>query len=173
MRQAAQDAYREREKRVNDAIALKTPDRVPIEVLFGFLPASYCGMTIQEVMYDPDKLFRAQMKTVLDFQPDMDMNPYGTRFLGPVLDALDFKQLRWPGHGVQENLSFQFVEDEYMKAEEYEHFLQDPTDFMIRRYWPRICGALKGFEKLPPYTTLSAITWGSQQVWPPSPCLRW
>ena len=37
-----------------------------------------------------------------------------------------------------------------MTADEYDHFLLDPTDFMIRRYWPRIFGVLKGFEKLPP-----------------------
>ena len=37
-----------------------------------------------------------------------------------------------------------------MNADEYDHFLLDPTDFMIRRYWPRIFGVLKGFEKLPP-----------------------
>ena len=36
-----------------------------------------------------------------------------------------------------------------MKADEYDHFLLDPMDFMIRRYWPRISGSLKGFEKLP------------------------
>jgi hypothetical protein len=42
------------------------------------------------------------------------------------------------------------VEGEYMAADEYDHFLLDPSDFMMRRYWPRVCGALKGFEKLPP-----------------------
>jgi len=142
--------YAEREKRTNDAIALKKPDRVPIMVLFGFFPCKYTGMTIEEVMYDPDKMLSSQLKTLMDFAPDMDMNPYGTRFLGPLLDALDFRQLKWPGHGVESNLSYQFVEGEYMSADEYDHFLVDPTDFMFRRYWPRICGSLKGFEKLPP-----------------------
>jgi hypothetical protein len=142
--------YQAREKRVQDAIALRVPDRVPVMVLFGFFPARYSGFTAQEVMYDPEKMMAAQMKTLVDFQPDMDVNPYGTRFLGPLLDTLDFRQLKWPGHGVAPHLSYQYVEAEYMKAEEYDHFLQDPTDFMFRRYWPRICGALKGFEKLPP-----------------------
>jgi hypothetical protein len=80
----------------------------------------------------------------------MDMNPYGTRFLGPLLEALDFKQLVWPGHGMKGDHSYQFVENEYMTAEEYDHFLLDTTDFMMRRYWPRVCGGLKGLEKLPP-----------------------
>ena len=144
------ELYLQREKRVNDAIALRKPDRVPIEVLFGFFPAKYAGMTVQEVMYDPDKMFEAQLKSLTEFKPDMEQNPFALRFLGPVLEALDFKQLTWPGHGMSADHTYQFVEGEYMKAEDYDHFLLDPTDFMMRRYWPRICGSLKGFEKLPP-----------------------
>jgi uroporphyrinogen-III decarboxylase len=150
MPQDKTELYRQREKRVEDAIALRVPDRVPVMVMFGFFPARYAGFTAQEVMYDPEKMMTAQLKAMVDFQPDMDMSPYGTRFLGPLLDTLDFKQLKWPGHGVAAGLTYQYVEAEYMKAEEYDHFLLDPTDFMFRRYWPRICGALKGFEKLPP-----------------------
>jgi hypothetical protein len=149
MSEKTEELYAQREKRVNDAIALRTPDRVPIEVMFAFFPAKYSGFTAEEVMYDPEKLMQAQLKTLLDFEPDMDQNPFGMRFLGPILEALDFKQLKWPGHGVAPDVTYQFVEGEYMKADEYDHFLLDPSDFMMRRYWPRICGALAGFEKLP------------------------
>ena len=55
-----------------------------------------------------------------------------------------------PRHA-QVNLTYQFVEGEYMTAkEEYDHFLLDPSDFKVRKYWPRVCGNLKGFEKLAP-----------------------
>jgi hypothetical protein len=91
MNKSPEQLYQEREKRVNDAIALIKPDRVPIMVLFGFFPSKYNGMTIEEVMYDPEKMLHSQFKTLIDFEPDMDMNPYGTRFLGPLLDSLDFK----------------------------------------------------------------------------------
>jgi uroporphyrinogen-III decarboxylase len=36
-----------------------------------------------------------------------------------------------------------------MKAEEYDAFLSDPSDFMLRRYWPRIFGALGPLKDLP------------------------
>jgi len=144
------ELYQEREKRVLDAIALRVPDRVPIVVFFAFFPARYCGFTVQELMYDGEKLFQAQWKTMVDFAPDMDNNPFGLRLLGPILETLDFKPLKWPGHGVSPNRTYQYVEGEYMKAEEYDHFLLDPTDFMIRRFWPRIMGALSGFQQLPP-----------------------
>lgn len=145
----AQELYQEREKRVLDTIALKTPDRVPILAILSFFPAGHSNMTIQEIMYDPEKMWQAYRRTLLEFEPDMDQNPFGLRFLGPILEVLDFKQLLWPGHGLGPNLTYQFVEGEYMTAEEYDHFLFDPTDFMLRKYWPRVFGSLKAFEKLP------------------------
>jgi hypothetical protein len=150
VKEKAEELYKKREQRVNDAIALRVPDRVPIMVLFGFFPAKYAGLTVKEAMYNPDILFDAQMKALLEFQPDMDQAPFANRFLGPVLEALDFKQLKWPGHGMAGDHTYQFVEGEYMAADEYDHFLLDPSDFMVRRYWPRVCGKLKGFEKLAP-----------------------
>ena len=150
MAETPAELYQQREKRVLDAIALRVPDRVPILVFFAFFPAKYCQTTVQELMYDPEKLFQAQWKTMVDFAPDMDNNPFGLRLLGPILETLDFKPLKWPGHGVSANRTYQYIEGEYLKAEEYDHFLLDPTDFMIRRFWPRIMGALSGFQQLPP-----------------------
>ena len=150
MNNDAAEMYRQREKRVEDAIALRVPDRVPIEVLFGFFPAKYAGMTVEEVMYDPERMWESQWKVLTEFEPDMEQNPYAVRFLGPILETLDFKLLKWPGHGVAADLTYQFVEGEYMKADEYDHFLLDPSDFMVRTYWPRVFGALKGLEKLSP-----------------------
>jgi uroporphyrinogen-III decarboxylase len=149
MKEEAEKLYQEREKRFDDVVALRVPDRVPIMVSWGFLPALQAGMTIQEVMYDPEKLWTSQWDFTYKFQPDMEQNPYGLRFLGPVLDALDFKQLKWAGRGLGPNTSYQFVEAEYMKAEEYDWFLDDPSDFIVRRHLPRICGRLKGLEVLP------------------------
>lgn len=161
MSESAEELYRQREKRVNDVIALKKPDRVPIMTLFGFFPARYAGYTVKEVMYDPDKMWDAQWKTLTEFQPDMDQNPYFLRYLGPILEALDFKQLIWPGHGLaSDHMSYQFVEGEYMSADEYDHFLLDTTDFMMRRYWPRVCGGLKGFQKLPPLHNIMSYYMG-------------
>ncbi len=160
MSKTPQELYQEREKRVLDAIALKKPDRVPVVPMFGFFFARYGGSTIQEIMYDPEKLWQAQWKTMTDFQPDMDGNPFGLRFIGPILDTLDFKQILWAGHGVGADLSYQFVEGEYMKVEEYDHFLDDPTDFMLRKYWPRIFGSLKGFEKLAPLRNIITYSVG-------------
>ena len=150
MKGEAEKRYREREKRFDDIVALRPPDRVPIMVSWGFLPAFDAGMTIQEVMYDPEKLWTSQWKITLEFQPDMEQNPYALRFLGPVLERLDYRMLKWAGHGLGPNTTYQFIEGEYMKADEYGWFLDDPSDFMFRHHLPVMCGRLKALETLPP-----------------------
>ena len=104
--------FRERERRVNEAVALKEPDRVPIMLLSGFFPAYYAGITCEEAMYDADKLILSSERFLNDFQPDMADNPFATRYLGALLEALGCKQLKWPGHGVDQMVSYQFVEAE-------------------------------------------------------------
>lgn len=152
--------YEEREKRVMDAIQLKVPDRVPIAGKYGFFPAKYTGITIQEFIYEPEKMWEASWKTIADFPADIVQNPYPTRLLGPLFDLLDAKQVMWPGRQLNPNLSYQFVEGEYMRAEEYPDFISDPSDFIVRRYWPRIFGALKGLGKLLPLHTMTAYSAG-------------
>ena len=74
--------------------------------------------------------------------------------VGAFLDILDFKQMQWAGRQLGDDVPYQFVEGEYMKADEYDHFLSDMSDFVMRKYWPRISGALKGLEKLPPFRNI-------------------
>lgn len=155
-----EELYSARTKRVEDAIQLKVPDRVPVLLHFGFSPAKYAGINCAEAMYDDDKMRMAWVKTFADFQPDMCENPFTIRFLGPVLEALDFKQLKWPGHGVGLMSTYQFVEGEYMKAEEYDAFLSDLSDYMVRTYWPRIFGALEPLKTLAPLPELVSYYMG-------------
>ena len=150
MEKTPEGLFQERTKRVEDAIQLKVPDRVPFLPAFSFFPAKYAGISFEEAMYDYDKLAEVSQKAILDFEPDMYMNPFSQLALGPLLEVLDYRQLKWPGHGVSPNYTYQFVEEEYMKADEYDAFLFDPTDYILRTYLPRICGALEPLEKLPP-----------------------
>jgi hypothetical protein len=161
MEKTPEELFQEREKRVNDAIQLgEPPDRVPVMCHSGFFPAFYAGITCEEAMYDMDKVMVAWTKFLEDFEPDMADNPFTTRFLGPILDTLDYRPLKWAGHGLEENGSYQFLEGEYMKEDEYDQFLYDPTDFVLRAYWPRIFGALKPFEELPPLNDIIAYYMG-------------
>jgi len=143
--------YEDRRKRFSDAIDLRTPDRVPVTASFYFFPARYYGCTMQEMMYDPERLYDFHLRAVREFQPDVAQNPVGQLFLGPTLDAVDYRQMQWPGGQLPADVPYQFVEGEYMKADEYEYLFSDPMDFVVRRYWPRISGELKGLERLVPF----------------------
>lgn len=150
----AEAAYKARVTRIIDAIQLKkTPDRVPVVPHVGFYPAYYSGFTAQEVMYDADKAVAAWTKCVLDFEPDVRFSVNAT-LPGRVLELLDYRLYDWPGHGVSPNHGYQYIEDQYMRAEDYDSFIQDPTDFWMRTYLPRIMGALQPFTALSPLTNI-------------------
>lgn len=156
----AQQLFQEREKRIQDAVALKKPDRVPIACLWDFFPAKWKGVPVRDVMYDHQLMFDTQVECMQHYAPDTVDNPFPLRGFGALLDALDFQHLRWAGHGVGDNSSYQFVELEVMKPDEYDHFLSDTTDFMIRRFWPRVYKALAPLETLPPLNQVISYFWG-------------
>ena len=152
MNETSENLYRMREKRIVDAVELRVPDRVPVTASLAFFPARYCGCTMKDMMYDPDKLWEVHLKTTRDLEPDLAQNPFSGTYLGPLLELLDYKQMQWPGGQLGPDVPYQFVEGEYMKADEYDHFLSEPMDFMVRKYWPRISGSLKGLELLPSFS---------------------
>ncbi len=57
------ELFRARQKRIEDAIALRVPDRVPVWLGdCGYFPAKYAGFTCEEAMFESDKLFAAYTK---------------------------------------------------------------------------------------------------------------
>ncbi len=142
-------AYRERTTRISRALNLQEPDRVPCFLPAGLYAASYAGTNLHTVMYDYAELRRAWLKFLNEFEADSFLSPSLVPS-GRALEAVDYKLYRWPGHGLATNvLSYQAVEGEYMTASEYDAFINDPTDFWLRIYLPRICGALEPFRQLP------------------------
>jgi hypothetical protein len=148
----AEATYKANITRIKDAIQMKkTPDRVPVTILPSTFPWLHAGMTVEEAMYDYDKCIEAFNKFILEFQPDMHI---GAAVPGPgkFYEILDYKLYKWPGHGVAPERSYQCVEGEYMKAEEYDLLLMDPSFYFRNFYLPRVFGALQGFTMLAPHT---------------------
>lgn len=148
--------YAEREKRIRDAIELREPDRVPVIMARNsgtHFASSYTGVTLSAAYYDPVAWKEAYKKTVLDFEPDLCV-PQVSMGSGTALELLDTRQQRWPGGTLPPDATNQFVEGEYMKADEYDHFLDDPSDFVFRRYLPRVYGVLEPLTKLPAFRNM-------------------
>jgi len=148
----AAKAYKYRVTLIKDAIQMKKlPDRVPIFVAPSFFPVYYAGITPQEAMYDYGKCCMAHKKFVMDFEPDGNLGAY-VAGSGKALEVLDYKLYSWPGHGVSPDSSYQANEAEYMKANEYDALIDDPSNFFSNIYLPRVFGALEGFTTLPALT---------------------
>jgi len=139
----------EREKRVNDAIELRVPDRVPVNLGTGVFAARYGGLSASAMYYDHAAYREACRKMLLDFEPDN--GAMGIASSGLILELLDSKQYRWPGGTLPPDGTYQFVEGEYMKADEYGYFLADPSDFIVRRYLPRTYGTFKPLTEIPAF----------------------
>jgi hypothetical protein len=137
----------EKEKRITDAIHLRIPDRVPIICGMGYFPAKYAGIPCSAAYYDFKAWFAAYRQTLKDLPADMvfrqDFMP------GKAFEYLDPIHLRWPGHGVNPCYGHQSIEVESMLAEEYEAFLDDPSDYMLRVHLPRTSEKLAGLSTLP------------------------
>ena len=158
----SQQLFKEREKRILDAIALKEPDRVPIVPLFAFFNCYFSGISPGQAYSDPDQAIAAWRKTIEHFRPDATYSVNFTIYaMDEVLSGLDFKAMKWPGHGVAADQPFQFVEAEYMKEDEYPDLFRDPGTFFLRKLLPRLAGNLQGLAKLPPLET-AALGY----VWP-------
>jgi hypothetical protein len=146
----AAQLYDERTKRIRDAVELREPDRVPFSV---FTDAHvYAGIPNSADYYDPIALKRAMRKIAVDLEPDMAQPGFPS--CGAAMTALDVKNVLWPGGPLPPDYGYQAVEGEYMKADEYDMFLKDPSDFMVRRYLPRVYGVLAPMSQLPPLETL-------------------
>jgi len=138
----------ERTRRLQDAMQLKQPDRVPLMMSIGYMLADMGGISKQELLENPDKCQELLEKAALEFQPDAIGGPMPADPI-PYL-MLGDRMTTWPGHGVSPDTQYQFVENEFMKEDEYDAFLDDPTDWVIRTYLPRAFKALEPFKTMPP-----------------------
>ena len=136
-----------REKRVTDAIHLKMTDRVPVCTTLGYFVAKYAGIPCSAAYYDFDAWYAAYEKALADFKPDMIFTQAFSP--GKVLEILDPKSMRWPGYNADPRHSHQTVEIDNMKADEYDAFINDPSDYIFRTLLSRSSDHMTGFAKFP------------------------
>jgi len=153
----AEKAYKARVTRLIKAIRLEEPDRVPFMLAEGYFPAFYAGGNLNKVMYDYDELKRAWLKFLREFDMDTFIGP-GFVLPGKVLENTKVRTFAWPGHGLPaDNPTHQFIEGEYMKADEYDALIRDPSDFFLRTLLPRTVGALEPLRELSQLTPMVGI----------------
>jgi uroporphyrinogen-III decarboxylase len=138
---------KEREQRIMNAIQLKPTDRVPVISSIGYFPAKYTGILASAAYYDFDAWYKAYQKTLQDFTPDIIFPQPFTP--GKALEILNPKTMRWPGHGVDPHQGHQAIEIDNLKADEYDQYMNDPSDFMFRIFLSRVSDNLAGLADIP------------------------
>jgi uroporphyrinogen-III decarboxylase len=152
----AKKAYKVRAQRMVDVYNVQEPDRVPVSLPVGSLPYEMAGINVHTAMYDIEKAVQACIKFNAKYGAELEYYASPTNFPGHVVDLLDYKIYAWPGHGIPESApGFQFIEGEYMKPEEYDDLIRDPSDFWLRTYLPRVFGAFEAFKLFQPLTAIT------------------
>ncbi len=151
----AKENYNIRVKRQIDVYNLQKPDRVPVSVNAGNLPLVMAGLDTRTMFYEPEKAFEAAVKFNEKYAEDLESFSMPMAISGQVMELLDYRLYSWPGHGLPNNASgWQYVEGEYMTADEYDDLIRDPSDFWLRKYLPRVMGAFEPFRMFQPFTNI-------------------
>jgi len=160
MTKNAQELAKERLARIEAAMNLEEPDRVPLRGIGGDIIPAYAGITQQEFCYDYDKAVKAIEKFLKDFPFDMpqasipgldgrvfsvafseypDIAAWTTFISGPMHDVLGDKFYRYPGNEIDVNATPQFVGGTFMEADEYDELIENPVKFVSEKVLPRAC----------------------------------
>ncbi|OFW56437.1 MAG: hypothetical protein A2133_11425 [Actinobacteria bacterium RBG_16_64_13] len=148
---SARRGYGERVQLIIDAVMLRKPARVAVSPLMGFYVARYSGLTLKEAMHDYQKSAAALTKYYDDFLPDFQSMPASP---AKVFDLLGLNFVNWPGHGLADQTPWQYVEAEYMRADEYDALIADPSDYFRRTFLPRIGAAFRPLAGLDSFASM-------------------
>jgi hypothetical protein len=153
----AEKGYKARCTRLAKAVKMEDlPDRVPCMIPTGWYPAYNAGIPLKKAMYDPEVMKKVWLKFVDEYDSD---SFDGTLFFqGQVSDLLESKTQKWPGHGLPDDAhSYQYVEGEYMKKDEYDLFMKNPFDFQLRKLLPRQYGVFEMFADVPSFSSYQGL----------------
>ena len=145
-----QKLFQERLNRVETAIHLGEPDKVPVFTFFSSYIQRAYGSNYANIFYDFEAAGEAAVKFHQDHpQLDIALTPQFTS--GKANEIAGSTMIDWPGRPgtkVSPFSSHQVIERELMMQEEYPEMLNDFSGFMIRKYVPRAYSNLKGMAGL-------------------------
>lgn len=141
-----QKLFQERLERVETAIHLGTPDKVPVFAFFSSYIQRAYGSSYADIFYDFEKAGQAAVQFHRDHpQMDVGLTPQFTS--GKANEIAGSTMIDWPGRpgtAVDRYSSHQIIERELMMPEEYPELLNDFSGFMLRKYVPRAYKNLNG-----------------------------
>jgi len=133
--------YQERLKRYVTAMRNDKPDMIPIRPFVAEFTAKYAGYTCQEVAHDYEKAFAAARKCAVDFDWDAVVSNMVYVWTG-LTQAIGLRYYGVPGIDIPADRGFQYIEPPeekaFMKPDEYDQLIEDPTGFLYNVWLPRV-----------------------------------
>jgi hypothetical protein len=130
------------------------PDRIPIRPFVAEFTAKYAGYTCQEVTQDYEKAFAAARKCAADFDWDAIV-PNMVYVWSGLTQAIGLKYYAVPGVDLPVNTGFQYKEpkpeEAFMRADEYDELIRDPTGFLFNVWLPRVSADVRAMGQTTSY----------------------
>ncbi len=159
--------YQERLKRYLTAMRNEKPDCIPIRPFVAEFTAKYAGYTCQEVTHDYGKAFDAVLKCARDFDWDAMVANMVYVWTG-LTQALGLKYYAIPGIDIPPDTAFQYLEPPeqkaFMKPEEYNLLIDDPTAFLYNIWLPRVSSEISREGLQPSYRSMLALVKGAMAM---------
>ncbi len=133
--------YQERLTRYLTALRNEKPDKIPIRPFVAEFTAKYAGLTCQQVAHDYNLAFEAAVKCAKDFDWDAVVPNMVYVWTG-LAQAAGLRYYGIPGIGIPHTTGFNFIEppeeQAFMRADEYDALIDDPTGFLYNVWLPRV-----------------------------------
>lgn len=142
--------FNERLQRVENAIALKETDKLPVVPLFNSVIQRLHGSSYKDLYYDHRKAGDALLKFYAQYSI-CDAHFFEGFKSGRANELAGSRMIDWPGRPgttVSDYSSHQVIEHAFMTPEEYPELLNDFSGFMLKKYIPRAYANLQGFSTL-------------------------
>ena len=141
---ATQQLLEVHERRIRDAVALKTPDRVPVVPLGDAFAARVAGVKVSEFCTDP-KVAYPTMIEVFSGLGELDGIQHANYNIN-LLSIIWLSKLKIPGRDLPDNDAWQVVEAELMTGVDYDTIIDEGFGPWVDRYYSeRLPGVPEGF----------------------------
>ncbi|TWT82789.1 Uroporphyrinogen decarboxylase (URO-D) [Planctomycetes bacterium CA13] len=133
--------YDQRFARYTTAMRNEMPDRVPIRPFVAEFTGVYAGYTCQDLTHSYENAFDAACQCAAGFDWDAVVANMVYVWTG-LAQSIGLKYYAIPGIDIPAETGFQYrepkQEDAFMKADEYDALIEDPTGFLYNVWLPRV-----------------------------------
>ncbi len=134
-------SYEAKLARYTKTLRNEKADMVPLRPFVAEFFGAYAGKTCQQVTHDYTQAFDSVIKMCKDFNFDAFVGNQIHLWSG-LTQALGVKYYAVPGMDIKPDVGFQYLEPEedesFMREDEYDELIDDPTAFLYNKWFPRI-----------------------------------